>query len=164
MKIISFNKDGGPICVTVSAGEAQTGSYEFRLWEADKNDVVMKKSGNFNNSDEDTYELPTPNDLNIGRQVQAIVVLALLPPSNDYSATMSVMQDDEELGKVTMEGSSDQPSVSLNLYAELEDDDDGKDSDEKSAEAEDRTVVQNDDDDDEDGTSANSTANGGSSA
>lgn len=119
MQSITFNPNGGTISVTLSAGQAQTGSYEFRLWEAGSNQIVMQQQGNFLNDEDDTYELPTPNGQNNGRLIQGIVVIALLPPNNNYSAAMTVKQDGATLGEVPISGSSDQPSVILNLYATL---------------------------------------------
>ena len=119
MQSIKFNSNGGTISITLSAGQAQTGSYEFRLWEAGSNQMVIQNHGNFLNDDNDTYELPTPNTGNNGRLVQGIFTIALLPPNNNYSATMKVVQDGKTLGDVTTSGSSDQPSVILNLYASL---------------------------------------------
>ena len=119
MQTISFNSNGGPISVTLSAGEAQTGSYEFRLWEANSNQIIMQKQGNFLNDQDDTYELPTPNAQNNGRLIQGIIVIALLPPNDNYSAAMTVEQDGKTIGEVPISGSSSQPSVILNLYATL---------------------------------------------
>ena len=117
---ISFNKSGGPITVELSTGNAQTGSYELRLWEADKNQIVMREHGNFLNPDDDSYKLPEPNSLNNGRRVQAVITVALIPPINKYSAALTVRQDGNELGQIPISGTSDQPSVILNLYATIQ--------------------------------------------
>lgn len=119
MQSITFNTNGGPISVTLSAGQAQTGSYEFRLWEANSNQIVMQKQGNFLNDEDDTYQLPTPNAQNDGRLIQAVIVIAILPPINAYSASMTVAQDGKTIGEVPISGTTDQPSVILNLYATL---------------------------------------------
>jgi hypothetical protein len=80
----------------------------------------MKRDGDFMNSEDDAYELPTPNSINRGRRVQAVIVLALIPPSNKFSAALKVSQDGNQLGEVTIEGESDEPSVVLNLYGVLD--------------------------------------------
>lgn len=119
MQSITFNENGGPITVTVSAGQAQPGSYVFRLWEANTNQPVLQKQGNFLNDADDSYELPTPNSENNGRMIQAILTVAPLPPNDNYSSAITVVQDGKTIGEVSLSGSSDQPSVILNLYATL---------------------------------------------
>lgn len=119
MQSITFNENGGPITVTLSAGQAQPGSYVFRLWEANTNQIVLQKQGNFLNDADDSYELPTPNSANNGRLIQGILTVAPLPPNNNYSGAITVVQDGKTLGEIPISGSSDQPSVILNLYATL---------------------------------------------
>lgn len=119
MQSITFNQDGGPINVTLSAGQAQPGSYELRLWEAGTNQIVLQKQGNFLNDADDAYPLPTPNSQNNGRLVQAIMTIALLPPISNYSAAVTIEQDGKTLGKIPISGTSNEPSVILNLYATL---------------------------------------------
>lgn len=114
-----FNKNGGPIFAEVSAGQAQTGSYDLKLWEADTNVIVQRWEGDFLNPDDDKYQLPTPNEVNNKRRVQAIVVIALLPPIKNYSASLIITQDGNELGKVSFAKQTDDPSVILNLYTTL---------------------------------------------
>lgn len=119
MQSITFNENGGPITVTLSAGQAQPGSYVFRLWEANTNQIVLQKQGNFLNDADDSYELPTPNSANDGRLIQGILTVAPLPPNDNYSGAITVVQDGKTLGEIPISGSSDQPSVILNLYATL---------------------------------------------
>ena len=115
-----FNKNGGPIFAEVSAGQAQTGSYDLKLWEADKNVIVKRWEGDFLNPDDDKYKLPGTNEENNKRQVQAVVVIALLAPIDRYSATLTITQDGNELDKVTIANQTNDPSVILNLYTTLE--------------------------------------------
>lgn len=118
-KSITFNRNGGPITVTVSAGQAQPGSYVFRLWEANTNQTVLQEQGNFLNDADDSYKLPEPNSENNGRMIQGILTVAPLPPNDNYSGAITVVQDGKTIGEVSLSGSTDQSSVTLNLYATL---------------------------------------------
>lgn len=115
-----FKNDGGPISVELTVGNAQTGSYILKLWEATVNQIVDEKKGNFLNIEDDNYTLPTPNSANNGRRVQAIITVALIPPMNKYSASMTITQDGNQLVQIPISGTSDQPSVTLNLFTALQ--------------------------------------------
>jgi hypothetical protein len=119
METIKFKKDGGPIVAEVSAGEAQTGSYDIKLWEADKNQLVFRKEGDFLNPDDDSYNLPTPNLINNGRRIQAIVVITPLPPLNQYSVALTLKQDGKIIGCIEISNKTDHQSEVLNIYAIL---------------------------------------------
>jgi len=117
--VIRFNKKGGPIVAEATCGQAQQGSYTLTLWEAEENTVVMEKKGNFLNSDDDSYELPKPNGKNEGRLLQCSFRIALIPPINKYAVSVKVTQDGKTLGVVSKSGASDQPTVPVDLFAEL---------------------------------------------
>jgi len=120
MNTVKFKKDGGPVRVEITSGFAQTGSYLLRLWEANENKIVMKKNGNFINDDDDAYDLPTPNEVNNGRIPECIATVAITPPIKDYSINMIISQDGQELDVETVSGSSNSPTVTVDLFVKLE--------------------------------------------
>lgn len=120
MKIVKFKKDGGPIFAEVTCGYAQPGAYTLLLWEADENTIVMEKKGNFINADDDSYELPGPNEDNDGRILDCLSTVVITPPIKDYKIDLKVSQDNEALGKETASGQSDLPTVSVELFIKLE--------------------------------------------
>lgn len=122
MQKTKFKKNGGPIIAKVSAGYAQTGSYELKLWEANKNEIIKRWEGDFQNPDNDEYQLPAPNEQNDKRRLQAIVVLAIVPPIKQYSAALTITQNGEKLNEISFSGKTDDPSIILNLYTSLEQD------------------------------------------
>lgn len=91
--IASFDPHGGPISARVSSGFAQPGSYTFILWEANVNRIVMERSGNFLNSDDDEYVLVGFNADQHGRYAQALVTVAITPPELRYELTLEILQD-----------------------------------------------------------------------
>ena len=119
MQTITFNKEGGPIIAEVTSGFAQPGAYGLKLWEKGLNQVVMRQEGNFINADDDSYPLPEPNEHNDGRIIQSVFSLTILPPITQYNVTLKISQDGKELGSVSVEKQTSQPSVILNLFATL---------------------------------------------
>ncbi|MEP6732502.1 MAG: hypothetical protein ABJE10_17790 [bacterium] len=97
MKEAKFNPTGGPIQVSVKCEPNRNGSYTIFLWEAEKNQIVKEFSGNFINSDDDTYELSTPNGDHAGRLVEAMVVVAIPAGLGPSDVTLSITQDGAEL-------------------------------------------------------------------
>ena len=118
METITFNKDGGSLVVEITSGFAQPGSYRLKLWETDRNQVVMKEQGNFINDDDDAYTLPPPTASNDGRLLQATVILTILDPKK-YFISVTVSQDGQEVGAVKAEGKTDEHSLFFNLMATL---------------------------------------------
>ncbi len=119
MKIVGFNKSGGPIIAEITCGHAQPGAYTLLLWEADENKIVMEKKGNFINPDDDSYELPIPNEENNGRILDCLSTVALTPPSQDYQIGLKIIQDGNVLEKETASGSSAQPTISVEQFVKL---------------------------------------------
>jgi hypothetical protein len=121
MKEIHFDPNGGRLSAEVTCGKAQDGSYEFRLWEPRDNTMLIHEHGNFLNPADDEYPLPQPAGANDRRIVQAIVVVSLTPPIDQYSASLVIKQDGREIGRETLEGRSNEPSVALNIFCRLVD-------------------------------------------
>jgi hypothetical protein len=119
IKIIEFDKDGGPVVAEVNSGYAQPGSYTLLLWEANQNKVIMEEKGNFINSDDDFYSLPTPNEANDSRIVECISTVSITPPIKQYNIALRISQDDGELGSENTEGSTDSPTVTVDLFIQL---------------------------------------------
>lgn len=119
MKNVSFDPGGGPVIAAVTSGFAQPGSYSLRLWEADANLVVMKKKGNFINTDDDAYPLPTPNQLNHRRIVEAIVTVVITPPVTNYQVDLVISQDGRVLGGESASDDNASGSVTSDLFVQL---------------------------------------------
>jgi len=120
IKVIKFKKSGGPIIAEISCGYAQPGAYTLYLWEANENKIVMKKKGNFINSDDDSYELPNPNEHNNGRILDCLSTVVITPPIKDYNVELKVSQDGNILGSEAASGQSDSPSITVRLFVQLE--------------------------------------------
>ena len=117
---VGYNRDGGPIVAEIKSGYAQPGSYGFLLWEANANRIVMEKKGNFINSDDDSYPLPTPNEANHERIAECVATVAITPDIKNYRIDLIVSQDGGELGRVFKEGESDGPTVMVDIFVQLE--------------------------------------------
>jgi len=120
MKAVAFDPEGGPIVASITSGFAQPGSYTLYLWEAHANKVVVKTRGNFINSDDDTYKLPLPNLHNHHRIVECISTVVITPPIQDYRVRLSVHQDGAEIGFEEAAGQSSSPTVTADLFLQLE--------------------------------------------
>ncbi len=117
---IKFKKEGGVISAEIRSGYTQPGSYTFILWEANANKIVMEKRGNFINSDDDSYPLPTLNATNHERIAECIATVAIIPDIKSYRIDLLISQDGDELGRVFKEGESDGPTVMVDVFAQLE--------------------------------------------
>ena len=116
MKEIRFDPTGGRLSAEVTCGQAQEGAYELRLWAAEDNTMILQEHGNFLNPADDEYPLPQPARVNDRRIVQALVVVVLTPPIDQYSVALIVKQDGRELDRVSLDGRSDESSVALNVF------------------------------------------------
>lgn len=119
MKIVEFNKSGGPIIAEITCGHAQPGAYTLLLWEADENKIVMEKKGNFINPDNDSYELPSPNEGNNGRIIDCLSTVVITPPIQDYQIGLKITQDGNVLEEETAFGRSNQPTISVEVFVRL---------------------------------------------
>ncbi len=119
MKEIRFDPTGGRLSAEVTCGQAQEGAYELRLWAAEDNTMILQEHGNFLNPADDEYPLPQPARVNDRRIVQAIIVVVLTPPIDQYSVALIVKQDARELDRVSLDGRSDESSVALNVFCRL---------------------------------------------
>ena len=119
MLTIQFAKEGGPVVAEVTCGQAQEGSYNLLLWEADRNLIVKQYPGNFINPDDDSYDLPTPNQANDGRILECLTTVVVTPPIKKYAVSLTLSQDGRRLGVVKAAGETDQPSQIVDLFAQL---------------------------------------------
>jgi hypothetical protein len=120
MDTITFDAAGGTLFAEVRAGFANPGSYTLTLWEKNSNSKAMPdREGNFINSDDDKYPLPTPVSQNDGRIVETFVTLSPPAGSKKYVATLTISQGSTVLGEVSVPGETDDPSVTLDLFAKL---------------------------------------------
>ena len=121
MKEIQFDARGDRLRICIEIGDAHIGSYRLRLWEPSSNTVVLDRSGNNQNPDDDCYELPLPTMNNNGRLVQLeCSILSPDPkPTDKYSLALTVKQGRKILDKITEAGTMGGKRVSLELWATL---------------------------------------------
>jgi len=119
VQTIQFAKEGGPVVAEVTCGQAQEGSYNLLLWEAERNLIVKQYPGNFMNPDDDSYDLPTPNQANDGRILECLTTVVVTPPIKKYAVSLTLSQDGRRLGVVKAAGETDQPSQTVDLFAQL---------------------------------------------
>jgi len=119
VQTIQFAKEGGPVVAEVTCGQAQEGSYNLLLWEAERNLIVKQYPGNFMNPDDDSYDLPTPNQANDGRILECLTTVVVTPPIKKYAVSLTLSQDGRRLGVVKAAGETDQPSQIVDLFAQL---------------------------------------------
>jgi hypothetical protein len=75
MYTAKFNPNGAALSIDIQYKGAVTCSYVYALWESDSNAIVQQNQGNNLNPQDDSYELPTPNELNEGRFIQVFSTL-----------------------------------------------------------------------------------------
>ncbi|HYW11915.1 MAG TPA: hypothetical protein VE871_08160 [Longimicrobium sp.] len=120
MNTVRFDVQGGPVIAEVRSGFAQPGSYTVLLWEADANLVVMRRDGNYINTADDAYPLPTPNQHNHRRMVECISTVVITPPVIDYRIDLVIMQDGRDIGGDSAAGSNASGAVTVDLFVELQ--------------------------------------------
>jgi hypothetical protein len=121
MKEIHFAVPGDRLRVCIIIGQAQIGSYRLRLWEPGSNTVVLDRSGNNQNPNDDCYDLPLPVENNNGRFAQCeFSVLSPDPkPTDQYSVSMVFWQGSHKLDSVDESGPMNGGRVSPELWAVL---------------------------------------------
>lgn len=120
MNTVQFDVQGGPVIAEVRSGFAQPGSYTVLLWEADANLVVMRRDGNYINTADDAYPLPTPNQHNHRRMVECISTVVITPPVADYRVELVITQDGRDIGGDSASGSNASGAVTVDLFVELQ--------------------------------------------
>ncbi|HEX8907270.1 MAG TPA: hypothetical protein VF771_20630 [Longimicrobiaceae bacterium] len=114
-----FEADGPPIAVTIQCGFADPGAYDLFLWEADRNSRKEIGAGNFINSDDDTFTLSSDSGQN-GKILQCVATVNPLDKNGQFSVNMLIEQGGQELANEAVSGTSDQPSVTVALFVQLE--------------------------------------------
>ena len=120
MKIVPFDPAGGPLVAEVRSGFVQPGSYTILLWEADANLIVMRRDGNFINTADDAYPLPTPNPHNHRRIVECISTIVVTEPITNYLVDLAILQDGREIGGDTAQGSDASGAVTVDIFIQLQ--------------------------------------------
>lgn len=119
MNTATFNVTGGPVVAEVRSGFAQPGSYVLLLWEADANVVVSENPGNFINTADDAYPLPTPNQHNHRRIAECVSTVVITPPINDYQVDLIISQDGQVIGGDSASGTNASGAVTVDLFVQL---------------------------------------------
>ena len=121
MKEIHFDAQGERLTICIEIGQAQIGSYRLRLWEAGSNTVVLDKSGNNQNPNDDCHELPLPTENNDGRLAQCeFSILSPDPkPADSYSVAMIFKQGGKLVDTVKESGPMAGKRVTPELWATL---------------------------------------------
>jgi hypothetical protein len=123
MKEVQFNPNGERLSISVQFGYAQVASYRLRVWESGSNTTVLDQSGNNQNPNDDTHDLPLPTKNNEGRLVQLETsILSPSPaPNEQYSVTLIFNQGSTEIDTVVekglMNGSRVMPELWITLKA-----------------------------------------------
>ena len=102
--VIKFDRNGGPIKVSLTFDTMFLCTYELDLRESNGNPSVppFPVSGDNTNPEKDEYDLPVPVVSNDGRTVlEFINVLDEQGGGGQYQCTMTFTQDGNTLGSVT---------------------------------------------------------------
>lgn len=122
MKTATFKRTGGAITVGVTCRPRRDGRYTITLWEAEVNEVVAPSpwSGNFVNSDDDTYRLPRPNARNDGRLLECLATISVPPEVRPSRLTLFVEQGGVRLAEVFQDIPPDSPAGEALVFIQLE--------------------------------------------
>ena len=119
MEIAKFKKEGGDIYFEVKSGYAQPGSYSVFIWEEKENRIIKKYEGNFINTEDDKYKLPSPASENNGRIIDVGVVFIMVPPIKNYSTELLVTQSGNRIGFDKETGETNDRSKFVKLMVQL---------------------------------------------
>ena len=120
MKVVLFDSNGGPVSAEVRSGFGNPGSYTLRLWERDSNAKAMEDVvGKFINAEDDEHDLPVPVAENDGRIVETFVTISPPPGEKQFFASLRIIQDSRLLNETSVQGQTDQPSVTIDLFVKL---------------------------------------------
>ncbi|MBX2990908.1 MAG: hypothetical protein KF749_07040 [Bacteroidetes bacterium] len=118
---IPINEKGGTVTVEISFGYAQVGAYTLLLWNKTGNS--NKKLGEGINTDNvpDEFDLPKPVKNNVGKILDCLATIISPNPDEGsrYRVDMIVLQNGEECGRESYEGTISTKSVSIRLAAQL---------------------------------------------
>ena len=121
MRTVTFSAQGGSLFAEVRSGHANPGAYTLLLWEKNSNDRAMPdRRGNFINTDDDIYELPGAAAENDGRIVESFITVSPPKPGDgQYYVAVRIIQDQVLLDEISYAGRTDDPTVTIDLYALL---------------------------------------------
>lgn len=120
MKTIQFDPNGGALSANVRSGFANPGAYTLMLWEKSSSAKAQPdRVGDFIDDTNDTHALAGSAADNDGRIVESIVTLSPPPGTTQYAVTLRILQDGALLDDVSFSGETQQPSVTVDLFARL---------------------------------------------
>jgi hypothetical protein len=120
VKSVKIDPGGSPVSIKVSYTGMVIASYEYQLWDAINNLVLVSKIGNNQNPDDDSYKLPLPAGSNVGRliDVRSSIVPLDTGTSRQYSVRVEVFQD-EKLDEAVDSGELIASGTSSQIYIKL---------------------------------------------
>ena len=119
MKIAQFKSDGGPITAVIKGGYAQPAQFTLYLWDPSGENILQQMKGNLNSADGATFTLPLPNDDNDGRLIDVVITFTMIPPINNYSGQVTVLQDNSEIGGDSQSGITHNLTETIKLLVKL---------------------------------------------
>ena len=119
MEQAHFDPDGGPIVAEITCTPRRDGSYTLTLWKHNENKFVKRVSGNFINTDDDSYELAQPNNDHDGRLLEVIATVAVPPGTGGSDVCLIVRQDGNELASACTHIPPNNPAGMADLFVEL---------------------------------------------
>lgn len=97
-KKIHFDSNGGTVSISLEFDTLLICTYLLQLREANSNAVVMEKTGDNTNAEDDMFSLPTPARLNSNRTLWAFITLIdQTGNGGTYEARVKISQDDRVL-------------------------------------------------------------------
>lgn len=119
METARFNAAGGPIRIEITSGFAQPGTYQVFIWEANRNSNSQLGQGNFISSEDDVFQL-SASPAQDGRILHCIATVNPLGDGGQFAVTMDVEQDGARLASDTVAGQASLPTVTLQIFIQLE--------------------------------------------
>jgi len=121
VKKVKINPEGKRVSFSISFEGLIVASYEYLLWEAQSNEVLVEKKGNNQNPFDDTYKLPMPVNSNIGRVIDIRARFVGIDPQNveKYKVKVDFYQDGK-ITEIVEEGDIDGKSQFSQIYIIIE--------------------------------------------
>ncbi|TKT92677.1 hypothetical protein [Dyadobacter frigoris] len=107
---IKIDPNGGPITVDVVFNGIIVATYDYYLWSTTNSAYIDHKPGNNLDTKSDTYTLPMPTSINVGRMIEVRSHFAAPTPpetAEKYKVSAVLRQDGKVLGSADDTGAVD---------------------------------------------------------